>query len=88
MEGFVTKEIYVVPRDLQNVLKGVPYGRHLYVTRELKKNNRGRRRRQAKRIFPHNPCVFPEHVFALVTLFVSSFAEIQLPSVCIPERKD
>ena len=53
--------------------------------RELKKNSRGRRRGQAIEIFRR---VFFEHVFALVTLFVSIFAELQLPSACLPKRKD
>ena len=43
--------------------------------------------RQAVKIHLHNPCVICEHVFALVTLFVSIFAEIQLPSTCLPKRK-
>ena len=41
--------------------------------RELEKNLRGRRRRQAVNIFRHNPCCFFEHVFALVTLFVQFY---------------
>ena len=61
---------------------------YLVVNGKRKKNSRGRRRRQAVNIFRHNPCGFLEHVFASVTLFVSIFAEIQLPSACLPKRKD
>ena len=55
--------------------------------RELKKNIRGRRRRQAVKIFRHNPCVFfSMYCFGYT---VSIFAEIHpLPSACLPKRKD
>ena len=56
--------------------------------KELKKNSRGRRRWQAIKLFRENPCFLSEHVVALVTLFVSILAEIQLRSACLPKPKD
>ena len=52
------------------------------VNRELKKSGRGRRCRQAVKIFRHNPCVFLACI-CFGNLFVSIFAEIQLPSARI-----
>ena len=60
----------------------------LQINRELKKNSGGRRHRQGVKILRHNLCVFLRHVLALVPLFVSIFAEIQLPDACLPKRKD
>ena len=57
-----------------------------YSVGSLSKRRRRRQRRQAVKIFRHNLC-FSELVFALVPLFVSIFAELQLLSASLPKRK-
>ena len=62
--------------------------RHVLDIRELKKSSRGRRRRQAVKIFRYNPYVFLSMYLLWLHCLFLFFDEIQLSSACIPKEKD